>query len=103
MPGHTFLQVGGQLVDGKTDLGHGIAVAYRYRLIFQCLVIDSYAVGCTDLVLAAIAATNTAYIVVLCDHQPLQALIDGPGSIHQFLAVPQQWEYSDLYWCQHRV
>ena len=59
------LEHGHEIVDGDAALVHGIPVADGYLVVFQGVKIHGHAVGCADLVLAAITPTDALGIVEL--------------------------------------
>src|SRR6266568_1236431 len=93
LPGHALQQVHWQFVDTDTDLRHVVALTYCHRSIVQSLEIDGDAVGRANLILTAITAANIRHVVILRNHQPLQILINIPGSGHQFFFILLQGQH----------
>src|SRR5437762_8635528 len=75
LPSHPFQQVHQQLPNRQPNLRHSIALTHSNRLIIQRREIDCDTERRTDLVLAAVAATNIGDIVVLGDHVALQVFM----------------------------
>ena len=88
------------MVDGHSDLFHGVAVANGDGLIFLSVEINGNAERCTDLVLAAVAFADAAGLIVI-DVERL-----GEISVHGFSLVRElfrKWQNGGLVGGQERM
>src|SRR3954453_7158609 len=72
----TVVQVRDELVDLDPLLFHRVTIAHGHRIVFHRLEVDGDAVRRTDLVLAAIAATDRLGLVVFAHEVRLHSLED---------------------------
>ena len=81
------MEHGHEIVDGNAALVHGVPVADGYLLVIQGVEIHGDAVGCADLVLAAVAAADALSIVELCSEVTPQPCMDILDSGNEFVVA----------------
>ena len=90
-----------QFGDSHTLLLHRIAVAQRYAVIFQRLVVYGYTIRSTDSVLTAVALADAVFLVVLAMEVELQVVDNLTSLFGQtvLLIVRSSWRTAKPAWC----
>src|SRR5699024_2547994 len=83
-------QVRGNLRQGDAFLRHHVTVADRHRLVFERIEVYGDAERCADIVLTAVAGTNSASHVVLDDVLHSQLLSELLGGANQHFLTGQR-------------